>query len=221
MNYMNLFMDENKNHSDTTKNIQIIGFSESNGPNTQKLTTNSLFKKNNYKEKDKRVVTKTSKWDFDITDFTPENQFSLLKKLQDFQTKDDFSTENILPIKEKCLLQELNKKIYGYKAQDMLKKLYDETKFVSIDYVLSLLIETELKCFYCKEDVNIIYEPIREPKQWSLERIDNSYGHNKDNVTIACLSCNLRRRTMYHERYVFTKQLCVIKMDASGNTEPK
>jgi hypothetical protein len=73
--------------------------------------------------------------------------------------------------------------------------------------------ETELKCFYCKEYVNIIYEPIREPKQWSLERIDNTYGHNVDNVTIACLSCNIRRRTMYHERYVFTKQLSIIKTE--------
>jgi hypothetical protein len=25
------------------------------------------------------------------------------------------------------------------------------------------------------------------------------------------LTCNLRRRTMYHERYVFTKQLNVVK----------
>ena len=44
-------------------------------------------------------------------------------------------------------------------------------------------------------------------KQWTLERIDNGMGHNKDNVEIACLLCNLRRRTMYHERYVFTKQM--------------
>ena len=51
-------------------------------------------------------------------------------------------------------------------------------------------------------------------KQWSLERIENQYGHNKENVEIACLSCNLGRRTMYHERYLFTKQLEIIKKDA-------
>ena len=26
-------------------------------------------------------------------------------------------------------------------------------------------------------------------------------GHNKDNVVISCLNCNLRRRTMHYERY--------------------
>jgi hypothetical protein len=47
--------------------------------------------------------------------------------------------------------------------------------------------------------------------QWTLERIDNDLGHNKNNVEIACLNCNLRRRTMYHERYLFTKELNIIK----------
>ena len=60
--------------------------------------------------------------------------------------------------------------------------------------------------------VNVLYKNVREPLQWTLERIDNDYGHNHDNVTIACLECNLRRRTMYHERYVFTKQLVIKKI---------
>jgi hypothetical protein len=59
--------------------------------------------------------------------------------------------------------------------------------------------------------MKILYEHVREPKQWSLERIDNDYGHNKNNVEIACLSCNLRRKTMYHERFIFTKQLNIVK----------
>ena len=52
---------------------------------------------------------------------------------------------------------------------------------------------------------------MREEKQWSVERIDNNFGHNKENVTIACLECNLRRKTMYHERFKFTKQLTIVK----------
>jgi hypothetical protein len=31
-------------------------------------------------------------------------------------------------------------------------------------------------------------------------------------VEIACLNCNLRRRTMYHERYVFTKQMGTVRL---------
>ena len=59
--------------------------------------------------------------------------------------------------------------------------------------------------------VEILYEKVREPKQWTLDRIDNRYGHNKENVLIACLDCNVRRKTMYHERYAFTKQLNIVK----------
>lgn len=184
--------------------------------------TQPLFKKNNYKEKEKRVITNTNKWDFKEIDFIPENQYLLLRKARELQKEMQIERHNDLSEdihKEKCLLQELNRKIYGYKNQDILKKLFDEQKFISLEQLLELLVNSNLKCFYCKENVNIIYEPVREPKQWSLERIDNSFGHNNDNVTIACLSCNLRRRTMYHERYVFTKQLQVVKMDTPTETD--
>jgi hypothetical protein len=59
--------------------------------------------------------------------------------------------------------------------------------------------------------VQILYEYVRESNQWTLERLDNDFGHNKGNVEIACLNCNLRRRTMYHERYLFTKELSIVK----------
>jgi hypothetical protein len=45
--------------------------------------------------------------------------------------------------------------------------------------------------------------------------LDNPYGHNCENVVIACLSCNLRRRTTHFERYLSTKRICagVVKLD--------
>jgi len=39
-------------------------------------------------------------------------------------------------------------------------------------------------------------------------------------VVIACLECNMRRRTMYYERYVATKQLKVNKLDANVDPNP-
>ena len=84
---------------------------------------------------------------------------------------------------------------------------------VSLSFVLDLLLKSNLSCFYCKQPVLLWYEFAREPKQWSLERIDNSFGHNHDNVEVACLSCNLKRRCMYHERYLYTKQLVITKMN--------
>ena len=63
------------------------------------------------------------------------------------------------------------------------------------------------QCYYCKECVKLLYSSVREPKQWTLERMDNDFGHNFDNVSIACLNCNLRRRTMYHGRFTATQEI--------------
>jgi hypothetical protein len=102
---------------------------------------------------------------------------------------------------------QIQQKIRGYKAQDLEKKLYNEDRFVDLSYVLQLLTESKLQCVYCHEPTRILYEHVREPKQWTLERIDNSLGHIVGNVQIACLICNLRRRTMFQERYILTKQM--------------
>jgi hypothetical protein len=111
------------------------------------------------------------------------------------------------------VIEHIQQKIRGYKNQDIVKNKYDPENFVNIKTVLDLLVESEMKCHYCLEKTHIIYEHVREPKQWSLDRIDNKIGHINNNLMIACLSCNLKRRTMYHERYVFTKQLKINKID--------
>ena len=72
--------------------------------------------------------------------------------------------------------------------------------------------ESQGLCFYCQRYVHLIYDYIREPKQWTIERIHKSMGHNKDNVVISCLNCNLHQRTMHYERYLLTKQLKMNKI---------
>tara|TARA_Y100000816_G_scaffold292604_1_gene289007 strand:- start:13913 stop:14398 length:486 start_codon:yes stop_codon:yes gene_type:complete len=113
----------------------------------------------------------------------------------------------------KKILKQIQSKINGYKNQDKKKKIFSPDKFVDIDFILNLLKENEFKCYYCKNNVKVLYKLVRESSQWSIERINNEFGHNKDNVTIACLDCNLKRKTMYHERFKFTKQLNIVKND--------
>jgi len=150
----------------------------------------------------KRIVTTTDKWTPSID---PENQFQYIQQIIDKKIVDE----------KECVLitQQLGQKIGGYKSQDMYKKIYSEPNFVTMDNVLQLMEKCENKCFYCKKMVHVLYENVREPMQWTLERIDNDFGHNSNNVEIACLNCNLRRRTMYHERYLFTKELNIVKQD--------
>jgi len=113
-------------------------------------------------------------------------------------------------ISSELVTQQIRTKISGYRSQDCEKGLFCENEFVCLQDVLDLIISSQAKCYYCQEPTMILYEFVREPKQWTLERLDNKYGHNRNNVVLACLRCNLRRRCMQSERYLKTKQMSVI-----------
>lgn len=159
------------------------------------------------KPKVDRAVTKEVTWDFNENDYSFDNQFMLLERLQERLN----CSPLLLEKHEKVLLREINKKLRGYKSQDQIKGIYDAGRFITTVQTIDKLVASKLDCFYCKEKVYIIYASVREPKQWSHERIYNVHGHNTDNVEIACLQCNIRRRTIHYERYLCTKQMANIK----------
>jgi len=155
----------------------------------------------------KRMITSSSEWDFTEADLDNTKQLDYIRQIYN---------NNIDPCNDatcKIILKQLKYKLSGYRNQDLLKKIYSEADFITMSRVLQLLTECDNKCYYCNCYTKVLYEYVREPLQWSLERIDNSVGHNHNNVTIACLNCNLRRRTMNQERYVFTKQLSLVKKE--------
>ena len=155
------------------------------------------------KERKKRVITQQPKWN------------RALQNSRESECIDNLLSETpkVTPMYDMAVVQ-IKGKIRGYLSQDKEKKLYCEEKFVNLEHVLSLFRQASMNCYYCKEKTSLFYEYVREPKQWTLERIDNAFGHNCDNVVIACLGCNLRRRTMASERYVQTKAISkVVKLD--------
>lgn len=162
-------------------------------------------------DKKQRTVVSNKKWGNMLktkTEYEHKHQYAVIDALEKKTPLD----QNPL---EECILQELQKKIAGYKTQDIHKGLHDPAKFVNMDDVVRLLRESKMICFYCNTEVHVLYEIVREVNQWTLDRVDNSHGHNRDNVIIACLKCNLNRKTMYHERYAFTRQFTLVKkMDA-------
>lgn len=109
--------------------------------------------------------------------------------------------------------RELNRKISGYKHQDIKNEIYNETELINIEDVLEKLVGSKLKCLYCKCNVNIIYKCVREETQWTLDRIDNDLCHSSSNTIISCLKCNLKRRNINKEKFLFTKRLKIKKMD--------
>ena len=57
----------------------------------------------------------------------------------------------------------------------------------------------------------IFYNKVRDMEQWTLDRIDNDLNHSCENVVICCLRCNLQRRCQNKDKFLFTKQLRIVK----------
>lgn len=161
------------------------------------------------KIKDKKRVD-AENWTFTSDDYAHENQLTNIKKL--IENKYEFIDES-----SKISLQQINKKLYGYKQQDLIKKLFNNEKFITLDSVVNKMIECELKCYYCSCEMNVLYDISREMKQWTVDRINNDLGHNIDNYYLACLECNLKRRRRSDEKFLFTKQMKLVKVPGESN----
>jgi len=111
----------------------------------------------------------------------------------------------------------LKAKVNGYKQQDIARLLYDPSQLVSLQEVIHKLVKSGLKCCYCDDVVKVLYRTVRDPKQWTLDRIDNSSCHSDSNTVIACLGCNLKRRVTDKEKFEFTKKLVIRKVSACAD----
>lgn len=107
----------------------------------------------------------------------------------------------------------LMKKLKGYLYQDKKKYVFSPKKFITFDKMIERLVESQLKCFYCNCDLTMIYDNCRQKNQWTLDRIDNNCGHNTDNILISCLECNLKRRDMDKDKFYFTQNMEIKKID--------
>ena len=118
------------------------------------------------------------------------------------------------PFNEKQLLvKEITKKLQGYKQQDSKHNIYSKYHFISMNTTIQRLVESKLSCFYCNTKLMLFYKECKQPNQWTLDRIDNSMGHNSNNVVISCLECNLKRRNTDLNKFLYSKQLSIKKID--------
>ena len=170
------------------KKIQIVGKRNIDGiKNTKKETKRKMVL--DIKNKETKEVLNT------------KSQIELLNKLY---LEQDYSGI-------KFMKKEIERKLLSYKNQDIKKSKFNKEKLITYEECLEKLVVSKLKCYYCKKNCLVYYENKLEQQQWTLDRIDNSQGHNKENVVICCLKCNLKRRTMNDEKFKFSKQMRIIK----------
>lgn len=153
--------------------------------------------------KEEKKRTESKKWDgeIDIKDIDNKKQIEYLNKLY---LEEDYSGK-------KFVKREVQRKLNGYKNQDVKKEIHDTRYFIKYEELVEKLVVSRLKCYYCREDCKLIYDNVREKKQWTLDRLDSDEGHNKENVVICCLECNVKKGTMDDSKFKFAKQMRIIK----------
>lgn len=108
---------------------------------------------------------------------------------------------------QKFLISELKSKISSYKQQDIKKNIHEQHNLISLENVIEKLVSCKLKCYYCNKNTFIFFNKVRDPDQWTLDRLNNLDEHTSQNTIIACLKCNLERRRKNSEKFKFTKHL--------------
>jgi len=83
----------------------------------------------------------------------------------------------------------IKKIVYNSRKSDIFFYRYDPENYIDYDFVRQLVLNFN-SCCYCH--IVLTYNDF-SPDMCSIERIDNSKCHSKDNVKISCLSCNIHR----------------------------
>jgi hypothetical protein len=199
MNDANNITNDTNNITNNINNKKVIINGINNRYQIKKLTTEK-------KEPKKRVMSE--KWQLSKEHYNSDNQLQVLNNI--LYENETETNDYVI----KLIKQQINSKIKGYKRQDVIRNILDETKFIHFKEIVTRLKEDELKCYYCKEQIFILYDMSREMKQWTVDRIDNTKGHNTDNFHIACLQCNLKRKRQNDDKFLYTKQLHIVKQDS-------
>jgi hypothetical protein len=102
----------------------------------------------------------------------------------------------------KHILREIDTKRKAYIYQDKNHEIYDPRYSITTERIVELLVGAELLCHYCREICQVAYKESMCRRQWTLDRIDNNYGHN-----------DAKRGTMDSERFRQGKQFTFRKVE--------
>ena len=189
--------------TDTKKTITILG--TGNRYQMKKVTGQK-------KEPKRRIIIE--RWGIPIDYFSLECQIEIvdcLYKYKNYERNNCPATSDKYMEYYSILRGQLEDKLTSYKHQDKLKNRLDFDNFITYNCLLDCIHECRLKCHYCLQQTFILYEMSREMRQWTIDRVDNTIGHNKGNIVISCLDCNLKRRSQNKDTFKFSKNLQIVR----------
>ena len=157
---------------------------------------------------DKKTIVINGKHSCDVLNVKKEHRTRIGSDATEF---DHSQTKSHLMLDDVKCLKAIGRKIIGYKYQDNKKNIHDTNTIISLQEAKQKLIDSDLKCTYCTKDVKVIYRIVRDPLQWTLDRIDNKKNHSSANTLIACLHCNLKRRNINKEKFEFAQNMIIVK----------
>jgi len=195
MNGNNILLDDRKkrvNYVDYFKNMPLVDEEEKNKDYLE------------YEYQKKNIKDIYNSFLYEVESDIQKNYF--------LKTEEEIFKENY----KNVLMKEISKKINNYKQQDVKKirkilhikhknDIHDfykemkcggdqDEKLITQFQIIQKMVDCDLKCHYCKDNVFILYDTVCETMQWTLDRINNNIGHTNENTLVSCLKCNLKRR---------------------------
>ena len=177
---------------------------------------NNKYQMNKLKKEPKLIKTriKINKLNIPQQYFDFNQQLTMLHHINNNDINNDINNVDINNDINKIIIQEIKNKLCGYKNQDKLKNKYNTNEFININQIIQSLIDCNLNCIYCNNNMFILYNNVRDPSQWSVDRIDNSLGHINNNYVLSCLSCNIKRKAQSKDKFLFASNIkTIVKME--------
>ena len=91
----------------------------------------------------------------------------------------------------------IQRKLVAYKRQGGLQSWWPTSakglRFnLRVDHILELKEAQSNRCAACNIELLWVYQP-KYTQQLSVDRLDNTMGHTRDNTRLTCLECNRKR----------------------------
>lgn len=132
---------------------------------------------------------------FDDTEINPKSN-ELYKYCIDCRVKSTRRNNKRKPYftdRNRTRKQRIKMMVFSARRSDVAKNRYDANHEIDDPFIKQLLLDQGELCIYCKKQMLLDTYEIRDNSLCTIERVDDSLGHIKNNCVLACLCCNMKK----------------------------